>query len=70
MKLGSIVKIYFEENLYKVYIVSRFHVNHLIGFKYALVGIDGTVYSNMYFSSLEDLEIQLKLEYSYVVFGE
>lgn len=67
LKLGSIVKIYFEEDLYKVYIVSEFHVDDLIGVKYALVGMNGTVYSNMYFSNLEDLEIQLELEYSYEI---
>ncbi|MEF7656129.1 hypothetical protein [Bacillus thuringiensis] len=67
LELGSIVKLYFEEDLYKVYIVSEFHVDDLIGVKYALVGMNGTVYSNMYFSNLEDLEIQLKLEYSYEI---
>lgn len=67
LELGSIVKIYFEENLYKLYIVSKFHVNDLIGVKYALIGMNGTVYSNMYFSNLEDLEIQLELEYSYEI---
>ncbi|WP_242277254.1 hypothetical protein [Bacillus cereus group sp. BfR-BA-01446] len=67
LELGSIIKIYFEEDLYKLYIVSKLHVNDLIGVKYALIGMNGTVYSNMYFSSLENLEIQLKLEYFYEI---
>ncbi|MBE5107544.1 hypothetical protein IGI01_20370 [Bacillus thuringiensis] len=67
LELGSIVKIYFEEDLYKLYLVSKFHVNDLIGVKYVLVGMNGTSYLNMYFSNLEDLKIQLELEYSYVI---
>ncbi|MFY4674973.1 hypothetical protein [Bacillus anthracis] len=62
IRVGTIIQIFSNEKLTGIYIVSKLSIGNLIQDKYALIGTNGQHYLNMYFSSLEDLEIQLDLE--------
>lgn len=62
LRVGTIIQIFSNEKLTGIYIVSKLSIDNLIQDKYALIGTNGQHYLNMYFNSLEDLEIQLDLE--------
>lgn len=62
IRVGTIIQIFSNEKLTGIYIVSKLSIGNLIQDKYALIGTNGQHYLNMYFNSLEDLEIQLDLE--------
>ncbi len=62
LRVGTIIQIFSNEKLTGIYIVSKLSIDNLIQDKYALIGTNGQHYLNMYFNSLEDLEIQLNLE--------
>lgn len=65
IKLGTIIQIFSIERSSRIYIVSKLSIDNLIQDKYVLIGTNGQHYLNMYFNSLEDLEIQLELEDSW-----
>ncbi|PKJ52622.1 hypothetical protein [Bacillus sp. SN10] len=65
IKLGTIIQIFSNEKSSGIYIVSKLSIENLIQNKYALIGTTGQHFLNMYFNSLEDLEIQLELEDSW-----
>ncbi|QEL82438.1 hypothetical protein DN407_28235 (plasmid) [Bacillus sp. JAS24-2] len=65
IRVGTIIQIFSEERLNGIYIVSKLSIDRLIQDKYALIGTNGHHFLNMYFSSLEDLKLQLELEDSW-----
>lgn len=65
IRLGAIIQIFSDEKLTGIYIVSKLSIDRLIQDKYALISTNGHHFLNMYFSSLEDLELQLELEDSW-----
>ncbi|RWQ73575.1 hypothetical protein [Bacillus cereus] len=65
IRVGTIIQIFSEERLNRIYIVSKLSIDRFIQGKYALISTNGHHFLNMYFSSLEDLELQLELEDSW-----
>ncbi|KXO04349.1 hypothetical protein AYK81_24515 [Bacillus thuringiensis] len=65
IRVGTMIQIFSAEKLTGIYIVSKLSIDYLIQDKYALIGTNGHHFSNMYFNSLEDLELQLELEDSW-----